>query len=127
MNSRDINEYLQKEFSGKNTFKQDQNKQYLGILAERVKVFITKQQANNKDYQLTLNTIIQNNPGGQIKINANLDMKLRLTYMKIAQKNNIPFTIIDHESELANSNQISVIYHFNEIVTQSIQDISNLT
>ena len=125
--ANNINDYIQKEHSGLNTFKQHEKDQYLGVLAERIYVLVTKQHVENKLYQTTIEKIIANNPGGKIKISAAIEMKSRLTYIKIAQKLNTPFTIVDKDTNFDDTTQVAVIYHFEQPTHQDIIDIHALT
>ncbi|MGX7030527.1 DUF1694 domain-containing protein [Vagococcus zengguangii] len=125
--NKDINNYIQKEFSGTNNFKQSEKNQYLGVLVERIYILIKKSDVNNKAYQTTIENIIANNPGGKIKINADLEMKSRLTFIKIAQKHNTPFTLVDNDTSLDSTTQVAAIYHFEQPTHQDKIDVSEFT
>ena len=122
-----INDYIQKEYSGLNTFNQQEKNQYLGVLAERIYVLVTLQHVENTLYQTTIEKIIANNPGGKIKISAALEMKSRLTYIKMAQKHNTPFTLVDSNTNSDDKLQVAVIYHFEQPTQQNIIDVHILT
>lgn len=123
---KDINTYLETQISGLVEPNSAEKKSFLGVLSERILVCMRNNDFPSKKQLIFLEKMIEEHPGGQLKINIHLNLSDRMQLISLAQKHQIPFTVVDNHDAQNTMTSIGMVYHFTEVTNQSPIFISEL-
>lgn len=105
---KDIQDYLDKGIKGAPELKPHEKKRYLGEFEERILLAIQNKEMTSTAAQKHAEEVILAQPGHALKINSSAPTKARTAFIKIAQKHNVPFTIIQTDQNELDA--IGVVY-----------------
>lgn len=119
-----IDKKLLEAAAGEHRFNPDQQRLYLGTLAERVILSVILDDATNVTIQQAFPKILLDlhtkYPDLRMKLSASLNQQTCLFFLKAAQEQGIPGTIIDEEKA---KSPYGIIVHAQEAVTIPNTDI----
>jgi uncharacterized protein YueI len=101
--SKDVEDFLQEGLLGPLENKPDERRKYLGTLRERIVVALTQSQVRRFDaYKEPFEEIMKKHPNTKVFLNGNMDYSSLSDYIKLANQQNIPYTMTvnaDYNSE----------------------------
>lgn len=98
-----VEEYLQKGMYGAPQIKADERKKFLGTLRERIVVALTNSQVMEKGVYPEVEQLMKEHPKASLLLNGCLDYKYLSDYISVANKHNVPFSIVtnkDHHTDI---------------------------
>lgn len=92
-----VDEYLQTGMYGPKEIKPEERKRFLGTLRERIVVALTQPQVRGRKVMTELERIMKENPKAHLYLNGQIEYTVLSKYIKIANKIDIPFTIVNNQ------------------------------
>lgn len=117
-----LQQRLEQSTSGIPMVNPDEQRKYLGTFRERCYLSMTIAQMKQKKLQEAFSRLSLNYPKTSILINGCLSPLIQSTYIQIAAKNQIPFTIVTTNLN-CDHDQIGLLIVANEAVNQEEIDI----
>ncbi|MBB6447768.1 YueI family protein [Bacillus benzoevorans] len=103
MNKPDVEDYLTQGIHGAKETNPDERRKFLGGLRERVEIALTQEQVKEDAVYQEVEQAMKNHKETQLLLNGHLDYGYLSKYIKIADQNNIPYTMVtneDHNSDI---------------------------
>ncbi|MCP8969240.1 YueI family protein [Ectobacillus ponti] len=97
MSPKEIEEYLQEGMYGSRENKPEERHIYLGSLRERAELALTKGQVMEPNVYPELESCLQQNASLTMLLNGSIAYSYLSKYIQLANKKNIPFTIVQNE------------------------------
>lgn len=97
MTPKNVNDYLTEGMYGVRRPKEAEREQYLGTLRERIVIVLTKGQVMTDNSLIELEEAIKAYPDAKLLINGNIAYRFYKKEKDIADKYNIPYTVITNE------------------------------
>lgn len=120
-----LQQRLEQSTSGTPMVNPDEQRKYLGTFRERCYLSMTIGQMKQKKLQEAFSRLSLNYPKASILINGCLAPLIQSTYIQIASKNQIPFTIVTKNQNCENE-RIGLLIVANEAVNEREIDIEKL-
>lgn len=103
MPNPNVDDYLQQGIHGSKETKPEERKKFLGTLRERVVIALNQSQVIEKTPYKEVEDSIKNSVGAKLYLNGHLDYSYLSKYIKIANQQNMEYTIVtnkDYDSEM---------------------------
>ncbi|RKQ33227.1 YueI family protein [Oceanobacillus halophilus] len=97
MSDKDVNDYLTEGMYGTRLPKEEERKKFLGTLRERIVLALTIGQVMTDKGIEKLEDAMKQNKKAKLLINGHVDTRFMTEEKKLANKYNIPYTIIRNE------------------------------
>mgnify|MGYP001165971980 FL=1 len=102
MHKKDVNDYLTEGLYGTRMPKDDERKKYLGTLRERIVLALTISQVMTDKGIAHLEQAMKEHPKTKLLMNGKVDIRFLKEEKRLANKYNIPYTIIQNEESDTN-------------------------
>ncbi|WP_068676303.1 YueI family protein [Oceanobacillus sp. Castelsardo] len=113
MSSKEVNDYLTEGMYGTRLPKEEERKKYLGTLRERIVLALTVGQVMSDKGINKLEEAMKANKGAKLLINGHVSTRFMTEEKALANKYNIPYTIITDET---NETDIGAVLTFDYAV-----------
>ncbi|MDQ0222521.1 YueI family protein [Streptococcus moroccensis] len=124
---KDLNETILQKASGENRLNPDQQRLYLGTYRERVLLVATIEQANRLEEMHGLAALFDHYQQSiaplTLKLSSHLSQSAQTFYMKLAQEKQIPFSLIE---ENTNQSSYGLVVHTDHAINQETIDVLEL-
>ncbi|MDT2753864.1 YueI family protein [Enterococcus pseudoavium] len=118
----ELQQHMDKGRYGAPLVNPDEQRKYLGTFRERCFVSMTVKEMENKQHQQHLVTEIKKHPEGRLLINGAISEELQRTFIGLASKNAVDFTIVN-DATAESEDSIGVLLVTDHAVNQEIIDI----
>jgi uncharacterized protein YueI len=98
-----VEDYLKQGMYGPKETNPDERRQFLGTLRERIEVALTQAQVMEKVVYKEVDQAMKDHPKLHLRLNGQIDYRFLSKYTKLANQNQIKFTIInnkDHQTDI---------------------------
>ncbi|WP_042346882.1 YueI family protein [Bacillus massiliigorillae] len=103
MSKKTVDEIIEQGIYGAKEINPDERRKFLGTLRERIVIALTASQVRANQVQPEVEDAIKNNKEAKLYVNGNVDYSYLSKYIKVAQNNNVSYTIVtnkEHNSEI---------------------------
>lgn len=97
MSKKTIDDIIEQGIYGAKEINPDERRKFLGTLRERIVIALTSPQVRADQVQSEVTDIIRNNKEAQLYLNGNIDYAYLSKYIKVAQANNVSYTIVTNK------------------------------
>ncbi|WAA12608.1 YueI family protein [Fervidibacillus halotolerans] len=89
-----LDDYLKKGMYGVKSIKADERQRFLGTIRERIIIALFKEQIYESGVYPEVEQAMKNHPKARLLLNGKISYEYLSKYMKLANKRNIPFTVV---------------------------------
>ncbi|MEH6944023.1 YueI family protein [Bacillus sp. JJ722] len=103
MSKKTVDDIIEQGIYGAKEINPDERRKFLGTLRERIVIALTSPQVRADQVQSQVEDAIRNNNEAQLYLNGNIDYAYLSKFIKVAQANKVPYTIVtnkEHNSEI---------------------------
>ncbi|MCE4049948.1 MULTISPECIES: YueI family protein [Bacillaceae] len=103
MTNPNLDDYLQQGMYGTKETKPEERRQFLGTIRERIVLALRQSQVREPDVYKEAEEAIKGNKGAKLYLNGHLDYSYLSKYLKIANQQNMEYTIVtnnDYNSDI---------------------------
>lgn len=103
MKKPDVEDYLTQGIHGPKETNPDERRKFLGSLRERIEIALTQEQVKEEAVYSEVEQAMKNNKETHLLLNGHIDYGYLSKYIKTADQNGIPYTIVtneEHNSEI---------------------------
>lgn len=91
--TKDVHDILQEGIHGPKEINPEERNKFLGTLRERIIAVLTQSQVKESGTNNQIENLLEQNPNVKMLLNGDIDYSYLSDYIKLANQNNIPFTI----------------------------------
>lgn len=121
--SDEMQKHLDKGMYGSPSVNPDEQRKFLGTFRERVYIRMTIQQMKQAEYKKSLEKHLPDYPDASILINGNVSESLQSSYIQIAMKVKLKFTIVD--TDLKEDDDSGLLVISDQAVNEDTIDIKD--
>lgn len=92
-----LEEYLEQGIHGKKEINPEERRKFLGTIRERIVIALTKDQVFESKIYNEVEKEMKEHPKTKLLLNGTISYEILRKYIKVANQNNIPFTIVENK------------------------------